>query len=62
LDLAPGTELEIDALQDTIQIHRRCQPRRQLAWTDNGRPYFPAVPGHAIGDADVQRIRDAVQR
>ena len=62
LDLIPGTELEIDILRDVVQLQRRHLPGQKLAWTDDGRPYFPAVAGQAITDADVMYLRDALQR
>lgn len=62
LDLVAGTELEIDIERGTIHLERRHEPGRQLAWTSDGRPYFPAGPGHATSDADVQQLRDALQR
>lgn len=62
LDLVAGTELEIDVERGTIQLERRRQPGRQLAWSEDGRPYFPAVGGHATTDADVQQLRDALHR
>ena len=62
LDLTSGTTLEIEVERGTIRIERRREPARQLAWTDDGRPYFPAVAGHSTTDADVQQLRDALQR
>lgn len=62
LDLVAGTELEIELERGTIQLERRHQPGRTLAWTADGRPYFPAVTGQGTSDVDVQRLRDALQR
>jgi AbrB family looped-hinge helix DNA binding protein len=62
LDLVAGTELAIEVLHDAIRLERRHQPGRQLAWTKDGRPYFAATPGHVTTDADVQHLRDALQR
>ena len=62
LDLVPGTQLELEVLHDAIQLGRRKEPGRQLAWTEDGRPYFPARPGRVTTDADVQQLRDAFQR
>ena len=62
LDLLPGTQLELEVLHDAIQLERRKVPGRQLAWTEDGRPYFPARPGHVTTDADVQHLRDALER
>ena len=62
LDLTAGAELEIEVLRDAIQLQPRRPPGRELAWTNDGRPYFPAVPGHETSDSSVQRLRDALQR
>jgi AbrB family looped-hinge helix DNA binding protein len=62
LDLAPNTELELEIDGEAIRIERRPESSRRLAWTDDGRPYFPAVPGRVVTDADVQQLRDADQR
>jgi len=62
LDLVPGTQLELEVLHDAIQLARRREPGRQLAWAEDGRPYFPARPGHVTTDADVQHLRDVLQR
>lgn len=61
LDMAPGTELELEVRGDAIQLARPRQATRELTWVD-GRPVFPAVPGHVVTDADVQDLRDADQR
>ncbi|MDR1387964.1 MAG: AbrB/MazE/SpoVT family DNA-binding domain-containing protein [Propionibacteriaceae bacterium] len=61
-DLISGSELEIVVLRDAIRLERRRQPTRALAWTDDGRPFFPSVPGQTTTDADVQDLRDALQR
>jgi AbrB family looped-hinge helix DNA binding protein len=61
-DLIAGSELEIVAQWDGIRLERRSQSTRVLAWTDGGRPYFPAVSDQMTTDADVQGLRDALQR
>ncbi|MDR1511946.1 MAG: AbrB/MazE/SpoVT family DNA-binding domain-containing protein [Propionibacteriaceae bacterium] len=61
LDLAPGTELEIETRRASIHLERRARPGRRLAWSADGRPYFPPT-GRATTDADVQNLRDALQR
>lgn len=60
LELAAGTELDLEVEGDVIRIGRARQPGRVLDWED-GRPVFRAVPGHVLTDADVQRLRDADQ-
>ena len=63
LDLTPDTELELHVLGQTIQIERPRRAVRQLEWTTEGRPYFPADESdHPTSDLDVQRLRDAEQR
>ncbi|HWL45372.1 MAG TPA: AbrB/MazE/SpoVT family DNA-binding domain-containing protein [Ilumatobacter sp.] len=63
LDLTPGTEFDIQVSRDAIVLEpHRPHRARQLAWTEDGRPYFPAVVGREVTDADVQRVRDALQR
>lgn len=62
LDLVPGTQLEIEVQRDSIRLERHRQPGRTLLWTDDGRPYFPATAGHTTTDADVQHLRDSLQR
>ncbi len=61
LALGAGTELDLQVEGDTIRIERRRGGRRALEWID-GRPVFRALEGHALTDADVQRLRDADQR
>jgi len=63
LDLVAGTQFDIQVSRDAIVLepHRPARAR-QLAWTDDGRPYFPAMPGVEVTDADVQRVRDSLQR
>ena len=63
LDLTPDTELELHVLGHLIQIERPRRAARRLAWTAEGRPYFPADDASLpISDLDVQRVRDAEQR
>ena len=50
LDLVADTELEIEVERGMIHLERRHQPGRRLAWTSDGRPYFPAVTGHATNE------------
>ena len=62
LDLGPCSELEVVVRRDCIALSKRRQPTRALAWTEDGRPYFPAAPGLATTDSDVQDLREALQR
>jgi AbrB family looped-hinge helix DNA binding protein len=62
LGLVAGSQLDITVLRDAIRLERRREPARALSWTDDGRPYFPAVAGQITTDADVQDLRDALQR
>lgn len=63
LDLTPDTELELQVLGHLIQIERPRRAVRRLAWTTEGRPYFPADDSsQQISDLDVQKVRDAEQR
>lgn len=62
LDLGPETELDIDVIGDSIRIARTTRSTRRLAWTDDGRPYFPATDNSTLTDLDVQDLRDADQR
>jgi AbrB family looped-hinge helix DNA binding protein len=62
LDLAPNTELDLEIEGEAIRLERRREASRQLAWTDDGRPYFAPVPGQVLTDSDVQQLRDADQR
>jgi len=62
LDLTPDLELELQVQGDQILIERPRHAPRRLAWTEDGRPYFPADGGHQVSDLDVQQLRDADQR
>lgn len=61
-DLVAGAELDVVAQRDAIRLEPRRGPARALAWTSDGRPYFPAVAGQETTDADVRDLRDALQR
>jgi AbrB family looped-hinge helix DNA binding protein len=61
-ELTAGSELRLVAQRDAIRLEPRRGPARALAWTPDNRPYFPAVAGHETTDADVQNLRDALQR
>lgn len=62
LDLMPESELTLDVEADSIRISRPKRPTRALAFTDDGRPYFPASGRVTTSDLDVQRLRDAQVR
>lgn len=62
LDLGPGSRLEIEAHGDTIRISRSQRVSRRLAFTDDGRPFFPAADESPRTDLDVQRLRDTLTR
>ncbi|HET8930229.1 MAG TPA: AbrB/MazE/SpoVT family DNA-binding domain-containing protein [Acidimicrobiales bacterium] len=62
LDLVPDTDLSLTVEGDTIRLSRLGRPTRRLAFTDDGRPYFPAPDDVSVTDLDVQRLRDADQR
>ncbi len=62
LDLQPDTALTIQIEGDSIRMSPISTPKRRLQWSDDGRPYFPAVDGLLLTDLDVQRLRDADQR
>jgi AbrB family looped-hinge helix DNA binding protein len=61
-ELTAGSELELVVLREGIRLERHRCATRALAWTDDGRPYFPAAEGKATTDSDVQDLRDAIQR
>lgn len=62
LDLTAETELNIELAGDVIHVERPIRAARQLVWTEDGRPCFPAVDGHVLTDLDVQQIRDSDRR
>lgn len=62
LELGPDSELDIEVEGDSIRLERHRRERRQLEFTGDGRPYFPAADGTRVSDLDVQRLRDADQR
>lgn len=62
LDLRPDTALQLTVEGATIRIDRSSSAERHLAFTDDGRPYFPPGDDTSITDLDVQELRDAQAR
>lgn len=62
LDLDANTSLQLTGARATIPIDRSTGAERHLAFTDDGRPYFPAGDDASITDLDVQELRDAEAR
>lgn len=62
LDLTPEIELSVAIDGDSIRLTPVGKPTRRLAFTQDGRPYFPATDDTTMTDLDLQRLRDAQQR
>lgn len=61
LNFTANTELELTVEGDSLRIRPAARPARTLQLVE-GFPVFAATDSGALGDLDVQRLKDADQR